>query len=90
MTVQEIRTTLYAFVLERFPAARSHGLTETDSLIAHGIIDSLGVLEIVSFIEEHFGIALADDELVADHFDSLPALAELVHSKLICSDPCNI
>jgi acyl carrier protein len=82
MTKQEIQTKLYDFILERFPAARSHGLTESDSLVEHGIIDSLGVLEIVTFIETQFGVVLDDDELVADHFDSLPALTELVHSKL--------
>ena len=81
MTRGDIQAALHRFILEQFPAARTRGLEMQDSLLEKGIIDSLGVLEIVSFIEQHFTVTLTDDEMVADHFDSIPTLADMIEKK---------
>jgi acyl carrier protein len=67
------------FVTQRFPAAR--GLSDQASLLEAGAVDSSGILEIVMFIEEAFGLTLSDDELVADNFQSIDALAAFVAAK---------
>jgi acyl carrier protein len=45
------------------------------------IVDSTGMLELVLFIEETFGIAVVNDELRRENFDSITALADFVERK---------
>jgi len=52
------------------------------SLYEKRIIDSTGVLEIVDFIEEKFGIAVEDDELIPDNLDSIMKMSKFVCRKL--------
>src|SRR5690606_30892929 len=57
-------TDIRAFIAESFLFGDADALpADTDSLIEHGIVDSTGVLELVAFIEERFGIAVADAEI---------------------------
>jgi len=82
-TIQaETQAAIHEFILQQFPTARKRGVSVADSLLEQGIIDSMGVLELVTFIEERFSITLNDDEMVADHFESIQAMAQLVHRKL--------
>jgi acyl carrier protein len=55
--------------------------TDDDSLLEQGIIDSTGVLELVAFLSETFGIQVEDHELVADNFDSVNKLSAYVQFK---------
>jgi len=52
-----------------------------DSFFEKKVIDSTGVLELVSFIEETFGIKVQDDELIPDNLDSVNKVASFVTSK---------
>lgn len=56
-------------------------ILDDDSLIDKGIIDSTGVLELVAFLEEMYGIHVADQELVAENFDSISRLGAFVQRK---------
>ncbi len=69
------------FVLRRFPLASSKELTSDLSLLESGIVDSLGVLDLVGFIEEEFGIQAEDDDLVPENFDSIEALTRFVTDR---------
>jgi acyl carrier protein len=51
------------------------------SLIEAGIIDSTGVLELVGFLEQHYGIRIADDELVPENLDSIDNVVSFVDRK---------
>lgn len=51
------------------------------SFMETGLIDSTGVLELVSFIEEKYGIKVGDDELVPENLDSVSNLAAFVVKK---------
>jgi acyl carrier protein len=51
------------------------------SLMESGILDSTGVLELVAFIEETYGIAVADTDLTPENLDSLPRIRKFVESK---------
>jgi len=55
---------------------------DKDSFLDEGIIDSLGVIELVTFVEKQFGISVADHELVPDNFDSVAKLDAYVQRKL--------
>lgn len=52
------------------------------SLVEAGIIDSTGVMELVSFLESRFGITVADEDLVPENLDSLARIAAFVDAKL--------
>lgn len=54
---------------------------DTD-VLRQGIIDSLGVFQVVSFLEEKWGIRIDDAEITVDNFQSINAMAELASSKM--------
>ena len=55
-------------------------LGPTDPLIEGGLLDSLGVMRVVTFCEETFGIELADTDVVPENFESVAAIAKLIDS----------
>jgi len=57
------------------------GLTDEASLLEEGVLDSTGVLNVVMFIEETFGIEVKDEELVPDNLDSIDKLVAFVEKK---------
>lgn len=61
-----------------------NGFTYADdaSFLEEGIIDSLGVMELVLFIEEKFGVKVKDEELTPDNFDSVNKLASYIQGRL--------
>lgn len=56
-------------------------MTDDDSLLEKGIIDSTGVLELVGFIEEGFHVAVKDDELLPENLDSVNRLIAFITRK---------
>jgi acyl carrier protein len=80
----EIRLTIRAYVLEHFPAARERDVSDSDSLLDSGIIDSLGVLDVVAFLESAFHLTIADEELEVDDFASIDALTAFVCRRSRC------
>ena len=56
-------------------------LSDDASFLEEGIIDSTGVLELVLFVEDTFGIEVDDDEIVPDNFDSVVSLAAFIERK---------
>ena len=75
---QELRN----FIVDNFLFAQADCLGENDSFSGSGLIDSTGVLELVSFLEQQYGITVEDEELVPDNLDSLAALASFLSRKL--------
>jgi acyl carrier protein len=52
------------------------------SFLQEGIVDSAGVLELVLFVEETFGVTVDDAELTPDNFDSIKKLASYIRRKI--------
>lgn len=77
-TVQKIRE----FIFENFLFdAEDDALGNDTSFLEQGIIDSTGVLELVDWLEEEFGISVEDDELVPENLDSVNLLAAYIGRK---------
>jgi acyl carrier protein len=57
-------------------------LEDAASLVEQGVVDDTGVLEIVLFIEDGWGLTVDPQDLSPEHFDSVNALAEYVHQHL--------
>lgn len=53
-------------------------VSPTDSLLDAGVIDSVGIFELVSYLEGQFGVKVADDEIVPDNFETVERIAALV------------
>jgi acyl carrier protein len=71
------------FVVENFLYGKDdNSLSDDVSFLEKGIIDSTGVLELVSFIEDKYGLSVSDDELVPDNFDTLNKLSAFVSHKM--------
>lgn len=78
----EIKGQVSTFVRETFLVGDDTvELKDDESLIDKGIIDSTGVLELVSFIEETFAITVDDEDLVPENLDSLDRVSEYIHRK---------
>ncbi len=72
---------LRGFILEKFPLARKRGLSNDELLLETGIVDSLGVLDLVGFIEQEFSISVADEELTPENFQTIGGLADFIRKK---------
>jgi acyl carrier protein len=57
------------------------------SLIGAGVIDSTGVLELVAWLEEQFGISVEDAEVIPENLDTIAALGAYVGRKLTAPAP---
>jgi acyl carrier protein len=58
------------------------GLADDQSFLESGVIDSTGVLELVAFLEQRYGIAVADRELLPENLDSVQNVSRFVARKL--------
>ena len=81
MPSEGIGKEVYDFVVNNFLFGHANGLTYQDSLLAKGVIDSTGVLELVLFLKEHFNIRMDDDEIVPANLDSIQNVVNYVGRK---------
>ena len=77
----EFRSKIRAVVEAQFPAARHAAKNDTDSLLESGVVDSLGILEIVQFRSESFSIEVSDEDLLPENFESIECLVGFVESR---------
>lgn len=71
-----------SYILENYlfsddPAA----LEDNESFMEKGIVDSTGMMEVISFLEEQFGITVQDDEMIPENLDSVSAIIAYVERK---------
>ena len=69
------------FVTSRFPLARERAVDDETSLLDTGIVDSLGILDLVTFLEDTFSVKVDDEELNPENFESIAALVRFVEAK---------
>lgn len=74
--------TVKDFVLENFLFGDGEHFAEDTSFLESGIVDSTGVLELVTFLENTFDIRIEDDELVPENLDNLKSITQFLELKL--------
>jgi acyl carrier protein len=57
-------------------------VSDDDSLTGAGVLDSMGIFRLVSFLEENFSVAISDEEITGDNFQSINAIQEFVIAKM--------
>lgn len=77
-----VRDKVREYIIENFLFGDAEPLADDDmSLLDEGVIDSVGVMELVAFLESDFGISVGDEELVPDNLDSVSNLVVFVGRK---------
>ena len=80
-----IEREIRAFLIDNFLFGEDDGFDRTTSFIDSGLIDSTGVLELVSFLEERFEISVGDDDLIPENLDSLERVSSFVERKQVAA-----
>jgi len=71
-----------SFILENFLFTDDESAIGNDeSLLDRGVIDSTGVMEVILFLEEEFGVQVQDDEIIPENLDSISNIKRFVESK---------
>jgi acyl carrier protein len=78
----QIKQELRQFVIDNFLFGHPGDLKDDGSFLENGIIDSTGVLELIAFLEERFGLELAETDLTPENLDSIDKVTRLVESRL--------
>jgi len=78
---QVIEDRIREFVMKQFPLARKKGVHADDKWLESGLLDSLGILDLVHFLEGEFSIQVSDEDLLPENFQSLAAVCSFVHQK---------
>ena len=79
MTIEE---TIKNFIISNFIIEQNAASIDNDrSFLESGIIDSTGILELVSFIEEQYRIKIEDEELIPDNLDSVNNVVRFINKK---------
>ncbi len=82
MNIMHVQSEVRSFIVDNFLyGGEDGGLSLDASLLKRGVIDSTGVLELVAFLEERYGISVADDELVPDNLDSIMKISGFIAQK---------
>ena len=83
LSMQEVKQAIKEYILEEFlPGENPAELTDSTPLITGGILDSLGTIKLVVFLEERFQIQIQAHETMVDYLDTISDIAQLVSSKL--------
>jgi acyl carrier protein len=78
----QLKSDIRDFIVESFLYGANNGLGDDVSFLEKGIIDSTGILELVSFVQDTFGITVQDEEILPENFDSINKLSSFVSGKM--------
>lgn len=78
----QLREQIRGFIIENFLFGDAEPLSDDAvSLLDNGIVDSVGVMEMVAWLEQDLGLKVEDTELVPENFDSVERLIRFVERK---------
>jgi acyl carrier protein len=82
VTEAQIITQTRAYITENFLYARpNYVVGEDEHLMEKGVVDSMGMVELITFLQDQFGVEPADDEITEDNFATLRRIAAFVDRK---------
>jgi acyl carrier protein len=81
-TAAKLETQIRSYILESFLYTSDVSkLRNDDSFLEEGILDSTGILELLMFVEETFGVQVDDEEVIPENFDSVDRLMRYILQK---------
>ena len=78
----EHKQAIREFVIENFLFGEADGLKDDTSFLEEGIIDSTGILELVTYLEDEYSITVEDEELIPENLDSISNVASYLERKI--------
>ena len=85
MTKEEIERTVSRYISKTFLFDERKTVDRNASLLGSGVIDSTGVLDLITFLELTYRLKFEDNELVAENFDSIEKIKDFLSRKLASS-----
>jgi acyl carrier protein len=82
MQITALELEIHKFIVDNFMFGQADGLKYDESLLQKGVIDSTGVLELVSFLQDNFNITVEDDEIVPSNLETINGIVAYVSKKL--------
>lgn len=79
--MEDIKIAVRQFIIENFLFEEDENLKDDTSFLENGIIDSTGVLEMVTFLEETYDLHVEDEDMIPENLDSLEAIAHYITRK---------
>jgi acyl carrier protein len=77
------RDALVKFVVDEFLLGdQTSDLPDDLDLIANSVIDSLGLLKIIAFLEDHYGVSIAPEAMVPETFRSIGSMMAVISQQL--------
>ena len=77
----EMHQQIADFIAQKILRQHKRVINPSDALISSGLIDSFSLVDLALFVEDTFGVRIADSELNANTFDSIEQLANLIASR---------
>jgi acyl carrier protein len=81
--MNDLKAKVRGFIVENFLFGDENGVKDDTSFLDEGIIDSTGILELVSFLEEEFSISVEDEELVPENLGSIDNVVAYLEKKKV-------
>lgn len=78
MTDQEIMQEVRAYIATTFLDGDDKGLDEKTPLLQTGIVDSMGMMDLLSWIRDRFGLDLPEEEVRPENLENLPVIVAMV------------
>jgi acyl carrier protein len=72
---------IVSFIEENFLFGDKIHVSQEQSLTKNNVIDSTGILEIISFIEHSYNISVHDEDIVPENFDSIQSITQYINTK---------
>ena len=78
----EHKQAIREFIIDNFLFGEANGLKDDTSFLEEGIVDSTGILELVTYLEDEFSITVEDEELIPENLDSIDNVANYMQRKM--------
>lgn len=86
MTENEARGRIREYIVDNFLYMRPNfAFGDEDSLLRRGVIDSLGVMEVIGFVEETWGLQVPQDEITEANFGTVAGIARYVAGRALAA-----
>ena len=79
--MNDLKGQIRSFIIDNFLFGDDAGLDDQISFLESGIVDSMGILEIVNFISEEFQVTVADEDLLPENLDSIDNIANYLSTR---------
>lgn len=84
--MSQIKEKVHAYILE-VTYSEAVAIQENTLIFQEGLLDSMGFIMLLSFLDETFGVKPSDDELVEENFESIKAITNYVMQKQVAKSP---